>query len=367
MEQRSLDFQRQFGETWLVDVGYYGNNGVHLPGYIDTNGPAPDAWLKCAAPNSCTSGTNTIQFTAANGGAACNGLPCVTSSNGTLLNFLRRYVGYANADDFEEMYTSNYNALQTQIQKKLSGNASVNLAYTWSHGLTTYQADRSTGGIMPQSYAAVGQNYGPTFADRRHVITANFVWDLPWLRSQRGALGHVLGGWEFSGVQTAQTGLPLTPVLSGAGIVDPAGTGCILSVEQCSVRPDFVGNPNWGPHIYNALTTKEWYNSTAYTCYGTTSPCVPYSGQTYIPTSPPGTARGPGFWRTDLGLFKNLKFTERLTGQLRLETFNTFNHTNPIAPGGAGSGSNTMSSTSFDEVLLAREPRLVQIAIKLNF
>ena len=39
---------------------------------------------------------------------------------------------------------------------------------------------------------------------------------------------------------------------------------------------------------------------------------------------------GPGFWRTDLSLFKNMKFTERVTGQLRWETFNTFNHTNPI-------------------------------------
>jgi hypothetical protein len=362
MEQRSLDVQRQFGQTWLVDVGYYGNNGVHLPGYIDTNAPAPDAWQTCAYPNSCKSGPNTIQFTAANGGAACNGLPCVTNSNGTYLNILRPYVGYASATDFEEMYTSNYNALQAQVQKRLSGSGQINVAYTLSHGLTTYQADRSTGGVMPQTYANVAQNYGPTFADRRHVVTGNFVWDLPWLRSQKGPIGHVLGGWEFSGVQTFQTGIPLTPVLSGAGIVDPAGTGCILGVAQCSVRPDFVGNPNWGPH-----TLSQWYYPGAYTCYGTTSPCVPYSGQTYIPTSPPGTARGPGFWRTDLGLFKNLKFSERFTGQIRLETFNTFNHTNPIGPGGAGSGSNTMSSTSFDKVLLAREPRLIQIAMKLNF
>jgi hypothetical protein len=365
MQQWSLDVQRQFARTWLVDVGYYGNAGTHLPGFIDTNAPAPDEWQKCAAPNSCASGPNTIQITGKTsgtgaGGAACNGVPCVTSSNTTLLNILRPYVGYAGAYDFEDIYTSNYNALQTQVQKKLSGSSIINLAYTWSHGLTTYQADRSTGSIMPQTYADIAQNYGPNIADRRHVLTANFVWDLPWFRSQKGAIGHVLGGWEFSGVQTFQTGLPLTPSLSGAGIVDPAGLGC-LGTTPCSLRPDLVGNPNSGPHTYG-----EWYNISAYACYGTGRNCIPYSGQTNIGTSPPGTARGPGFWRTDLGLFKNLKLSERFAAQVRLETFNTFNHTNPIAPGTGGS-SNSMTSTVFDEVLLARDPRLIQIALKLNF
>jgi hypothetical protein len=367
MQQWSLDVQRQLARTWLVDVGYYGNAGTHLPGFIDSNAPVPDEWQKCAAPNSCTSGPNTIQITGKTsgtgaGGAACNGLPCVTSSNTTLLNVLRPYIGYAGADDFEDIYTSNYNALQAQVQKKLSGNSLLNVAYTWSHGLTTYQADRSTGAIMPQSYAAIAQNYGPDIADRRHVLTANFVWDLPWLRSQKGAIGHVLGGWEFSGVQTFQTGLPLTPSLSGAGIVDPAGLGC-LGTTPCSLRPDLVSTPNSGQHIH---TYSEWYNASAYACYGTARNCIPYTGQTNIGTSPPGSARGPGFWRTDLGLFKSIKLNERFTAQVRFETFNTFNHTNPIAPGSGGS-SNSMTSSVFDQVLTARDPRLIQIGMKLDF
>jgi hypothetical protein len=140
-----------------------------------------------------------------------------------------------------------------------------------------------------------------------------------------------------------------------------------LGSSQGSLRPDIVGNPNWGPHTYAPLTTGEWYYTGAYQCYGTAKYCVPYTGQTSVGDSSPGTARGPGFWRTDIGLFKNIKFSERFTGQLRLETFNTFNHVNPIGPGGTGSGSNTFSSGSFDEVLIARDPRLVQIAMKLNF
>jgi hypothetical protein len=217
---------------------------------------------------------------------------------------------------------------------------------------------------MPQSYAYVAQNYGPNIADRRHVLTANFVWDLPWYRSQKGAIGHVLGGWEFSGVQTFQTGLPLTPSLTGAGVVDPAGTGCLGSTP-CAIRPDLVGTPNASaPHTFS-----QWYNTSAYVCYGTTAPCIPYTGQTSIGTSGPGTARGPGFWRTDLGLFKNIKFSERFTGQVRLETFNTFNHTNPLAPGACttGCGSNSMTNSVYDKVQTARDPRLIQLGMKLNF
>jgi len=194
------------------------------------------------------------------------------------------------------------------------------------------------------------------------VLTANFVWDLPWMRSQRGGIGHALGGWEFSGVQTLQTGLPYSPSLTGAGVVDPAGVGC-LGTTPCSLRPDLVSNPNvFGLHNYS-----QWYYANAYACYGSTAPCIPYTGESNLGTSGPGTVRGPGFWRTDLGLFKNVKFTERLTGQVRLETFNTFNHNNPIAPGVTGSGSTSMTNSAFNKVLLARDPRLIQLGMKLNF
>ncbi len=366
-QQWSLDMQRDMGDNWFFDIGYFGNIGIHLPGYVDTNAPVPGAWQQCAYPNSCTSGTNTIQFTSANGGAACNGLPCVTSSNTNRLNFLRPYLGYAGLNDFEDIFTSNYHSLQAQVQKKFSGNSMINLAYTWSHGLTTDQADRSTAAVIPQSYLAIrSNNYGPTIADRRHVFTANFVYDLPWLREQHGLAGHILGGWQVSGVQTFQTGLPINVAVSGAGVVDTAGVGCLGSTP-CQLRPDQVGDPNQGaPHSLG-----EWFNASAYACYGTAHnpllSCSPYTGQTNIGTARPGSARGPGFWRTDLGLFKNIRFSERFTGQLRLETFNTFNHTNPIQPGGPLSGSANITVSTFDLAQYGRDPRLLQVGMKVNF
>jgi hypothetical protein len=264
--------------------------------------------------------------------------------------------------DFEDIYTSNYHSLQAEVQKRFAANTLISLAYTWSHGLTTDQADRSTGAVIPQTYTNIKpNNYGPDIADRRHVVTGSFVWDLPWMSSQQGFIGHLLGGWEVSGVQTFQTGLPLTVSLTGAGVVDPAGIGCLGSTP-CSLRPDQLSDPDSGA----PQTFASWYNPAAFACYGTTKPCVPYTGQSNIGTARPGAARGPGFWRTDLGLFKNIKLNERFSGQLRLETFNTFNHTNPIQPGTGGS-SNSMTSLVFDQVLLARDPRLLQLGMKLNF
>lgn len=171
--------------------------------------------------------------------------------------------------------------------------------------------------------------------------------------------GHILGGWQFSGIQTFQTGLPLTPVLgngictglgSTATCTDPTGSGCLLGASPVGCRPDLIGDPNSGaPHSLDS-----WFNVSALAAPGAT--------QTAVTSEHPRAVCGPGFWRTDLSLFKNLKFTERFTGQLRRETFNTFNHTNPIC-----CTSLNATSPSFNKIGSTRDPRIMQIAMKLNF
>src|SRR6266566_7575171 len=86
---------------------------------------------------------------------------------------------------FIDSSTSNYHSLQAQLQKRSSGNSLVNTSYTWSHGLTTDPADRSTGGAaLPQVTGDFRGNYGSTIADRRHVLTA--IYDFPFYRTQQG-------------------------------------------------------------------------------------------------------------------------------------------------------------------------------------
>ncbi|HEX9120620.1 MAG TPA: adenylyl cyclase [Terriglobales bacterium] len=355
-QQWSLDVQRNFGTSWFLDVGYFGNNGIHLPGLTDFNQPTPFAYRNCKPAAKCFAGPVTIAANGVDFGAS----PIVNSSAATTkLNVLRPFVGYGPAVTFADIYTSNYNSLQVQLNKRFSGNSLFGLAYTWSHGLTTNPADRTTGAsAVPQAFGAFANNYGPTVADRRHVLTANFVWELPWMRSQHGAVGHVLGGWQFSGVQTFQTGLPLTAFISNAGCVSGTGANCVdaigggcFSASPVGCRVNQLGNPNAGaPHSILGA----WFNPGAF--------AVPTSTQTDIPSERPGAIRAPGFWNTDLALFKNIKFTEVFTGQFRLESFNTFNHTTPIC-----CASTSFGSSSFNIIGSTRDPRIVQLAMKLNF
>jgi hypothetical protein len=355
-QQWSLDVQRNFETSWFLDVGYYGNNGIHLPGYTDFNQPTPFAYRNCTPTTKCFAGPVTVPANGVDFGAA----PIVNSSAATTkLNVLRPYVGYGPAVTFADIYTSNYNSLQVQLNKRFSGKSLFGLAYTWSHGLTTNPADRTTGAsAVPQAFGAFANNYGPTVGDRRHVLTANFVWELPWMRNQHGAVGHVLGGWQFSGVQTFQTGLPLTASIGNAGCVAGTGANCVDAIGSAcfgatpvGCRVNQVGDPNSGaPHSILG----NWFNAAAF--------AVPTSTQTDLPSEHPGAIRAPGFWNTDLALFKNIKFTEAFTGQFRLESFNTFNHTNPIC-----CASTAFSSTLFNTINSTRDPRIVQLAMKLNF
>jgi hypothetical protein len=359
-QQWSLDVQRQFAGTWLADVGYYGSNGIHLPGFEDLNQAPVASYLNCttAAPCFAGPGANTAACTVKGGCAVSFTGPINSTATSNKLNVLRPYTGYGPGSFFIDAFTSNYHSLQAQLQKRFSGNSLVNISYTWSHGLTTDPADRSTGGAaLPQVTGDFRGNYGPTVADRRHVLTANFVYDLPFYRSQQGFVGHVVGGWEVSGVQTFQTGLPLTAVLgngtcfgTGAACNDPTGSGCLLGASPLGCRPNQIGDPNANaPHTFTS-----WFNASAF--------AGPPAAQTTETTERPGAIRAPGFWRTDLSLFKNMKFTERLSGQLRFETFNTFNHTNPIC-----CTSTNMISPLFNTVSSTRDPRIMQLGMKLNF
>jgi len=356
-QQWSLDVQRNYGTSWFVDIGYFGNNGIHLPGIVELNQPTPFAYRNCTPTAQCFAGPVHVAGNGVDFGAS----PIVNSTaSATKLNVLRPFVGYGPAVGFADIYTSNYNSLQVQLNKRFSGHSLFGVAYTWSHGMTTDPADRSTGAsALPQAPTAFLNNYGPTIADRRHVLTANFVWELPWMRTQQGAIGHILGGWQFSGVQTFQTGLPLTAQIGNAGCnlgqglncIDAAGTGCFLTASPIGCRVNQLGDPNSNaPHS----TAGPWFNASAF--------AVPTATQTDLPSERPGAIRGPGFWNTDLALFKNIKFTEALAGQFRLESFNTFNHTNPIC-----CSSTSFAVSSFNAISSTRDPRIVQLALKLNF
>jgi hypothetical protein len=312
----SLDMQHQFTPTTVFDIGYYGSVGRHLIGILDVNMPQPGAFLSVGIPGP------------------------VSAGNTQKLNQVRPYKGWDAINQFETVFNSNYNGLQAQLQKQFTSNAQIVLNYTWSHALGTASNDFRS----PQNTYNLRGDYGNIDFDRRHIFNASYVYTVPWHKTQQGFAGHVLGGWEVSGIVYANTGSHLTVTASR----DPAGLG-VRGNSNSSGRPDLVGDPQQGaPH-----TIAEWFNKAAFAL-------VP-AGQVRPGNERRGTVVGPGYVRWDAALFKNNRISERFSLQFRAEAQNALNHTNFNNP------STSFTSSLFSKITTARDPRNIQLALKLLF
>jgi len=137
------------------------------------------------------------------------------------------------------------------------------------------------------------------------------------------------------------SGYPFT-VTSG---VDNARTGA------ANQRADLIGNPNFSGDRPRGQQVVQWLNPLAFAAnalgtYGTLGR---------------NTFEGPGYANVDLGLAKNFRITERLNTTLRFEAFNAFNRVNLNLP------TSTLSSGNFMRITSAYDPRILQIAARINF
>jgi hypothetical protein len=73
---------------------------------------------------------------------------------------------------------------------------------------------------------------------------------------------------------------------------------------------------------------------------------------------------GPGMFNSDLALLRSFQLSDSTALQFRLETFNTFNHTQFFGPNAVNGD---IDSALFGRVVNAAPPRLMQLAVKFNF
>lgn len=355
MQHWSLDFQRQLTGRTLVTVGYFGSKGTNLIGGFEMNLLPPGEAIR-RGPTGCAVGASTTPT------APCQ-LPnqaFFSAAAEAILDQLRPFRGYRSITMIQPRYNSNYNSLQISGQHRFTGASQVNLAYTWAKNLTDAQNDRST---SPQNIYDMESEKGRAFLDRRHILTINYIYELPFFRSQRGFLGKLLGGWQASGIATYQTGLPFTPTVSA---FDPAGLG-LIPPPLTVARPNVTCNPNQGA----PRTPQQWFNTSCFqvTPINNNSPIANVVGN-----GGRGIIDGPPTKRVDLTVAKNLRFSERYRLQIRAEAFNVFNFTNPrglstlvwsqttqpVAQGGSG-------SSTFGQVISYRDPRVMQFGAKFYF
>jgi len=333
-QQYSLDLQQELAPSLLIDLGYYGAHDTHLIGYADINALPPGA------------------------AAAAGILPAggfATSAQTKVANRIRPYLGYGGMYAVEPIFNSNYNSLQLSVKKRFRGKSEVTGNYTWQRNLSNGPiGDRSS---APQNYYNIKAEYGRAAYDRNNFASIDFVWDLPWYHDQRGLIGHVVGGWEISGVVALDTGLPTTVTGSQGGTVfgtsttftDVAGLA-ISGASPASLRPDQVANPMQGTGLKSKT---QWFNTAA---FAEPSAAIGLPGN-----EKRGAVTLPGFNREDLGLFRNFRLYRETVFQLRGEAYNVLNHTNFNAV------NTTVTSTTFGTVTGARENRYLQIAAKLSF
>jgi hypothetical protein len=342
MQQWSFQIQHLLGDKTMIDVGYFGSKGTHLIGAYELEEiPAGRAINTLCATGASTTPTTPCQVA---------GTAFTSSASEAILDQIRPLRGYRSITMITPQFNSNYNSLQALFGHRFTGASQVNVAYTWAKNLTDNQTDRST---APQDSYNIHGDYGRASLDRRHILTANYIYDIPFLAKRHDAVGRAFGGWEISGLVTFQSGLPFTPATSSW---DPAGLG-LIPAAIAGARPNSLCDPNANaPHQF-----LQWFNTA---CYQTT-PTV-NAGIVNVPgNGARGAITGPPTKRFDFSLFKNIpigSFEGSKSLQLRMEVFNVFNHTNFRAISSAN-----VTSATYGQISTVRDPRTIQIGAKLTF
>ena len=354
IQEFNLTTQWEFAKDWLLDVGYVGTLAHHLLGTLDYGDQ----------------------------GGFGAGLGLALTPLGVPINSDIAY---------ENRYNSAYHGLQVGAEKRLSHNYLFRVAYTFSHDIDNNAGvfnalgeGRGTNGGPVDPFNLAGER-GNSSLDRRHSFTADLVWNLPigtgqWIaKDANPVLNKFIGGWQFNLIWSGGSGIPFT----------------------------VIGNSTWGGRVVDTCanaragaTNGQYLNPSCFAPLGNfaiTANC-PVSGTTIVgATAPAGFVRsldgrvdclgnigspiifgnegrniftGPGFFRTDLSLFKNTNIGERVKVQFGVEFFNTFNQVFNVVPNNNisnGGSCASLSQNAFGCFDNAFPPRNIQYRMKILF
>jgi hypothetical protein len=338
----NLNVQYQVSKSTIVTLGYVGNVARHLEGAYNLNpaGQAPGV-NPAAVAMGCTSDFFLGNCT---GGATFQYNPLVYGQ-----------IGIQTTD-----YSSNYNSLQASVNRHFSNGLQFQVAYTWSRyfDYTSNLENSAFNGPGVNNFDVAG-NYGPSANDAPQRLVMSYTYTLPFYK-----LGHhwrrLTDDWNLSGITTFQSGFPVQ-------VAELAYNDLQWSYPDAYYAPpdhaELTGIPigvNHNPrNNTNASTGLQnyWINPAAFT--------FPANGTIGNSNRNPFYGPGLNFW--DMALEKSIHFTESKYLQLRLETFDTFNHANFAAPDANVGDPNFGRVLGVAQITTNGDGRVVQLGGKIYF
>lgn len=322
--QWSFNLQQQLAANSLLSVAYVGNENYHQADVRNINTPPIGGYYQTAvATGALSSGANNQPYNI--------------------------YPGYSNIALVEDATNSHYESLQVGLQVRNLRGLTVNLGYTWSHVIDYMSQDLGgniNGNTMDNQTVITdpfnrAYDYGSSDMNRSQILTLAYIYELPFFRqNQNGFVKNVIGGWELSGIITAETGFPITVYMANGNSVG-------LGTNQTANRPNVVGAMNYPETFYS------WFSASALG--------VPANG--VFGDLGRGAINGPGRQNWDMTLIKRfgLGFREGANLEFRADAFNVFNHTQYSAVGA------TFGQSTLGEVTSVYDPRVLQLGLTFSF
>lgn len=248
---------------------------------------------------------------------------------------------------------SAYNSFQASLEKRFSRGVQLQAAYTFSKSLDWASSFEET--VNPFNYKA-SRALSLFNSAQRFVI--NYVWDLP-VPKYSGFKGKVLDNWQISGITQFQSGFPIR-------LSTPDDAELISSIFFLGTgAPQLLGNlqrenPKTPVTLPSGQIVHFYLDANPSAGPGTKGQFSDPTPGTFS-TTPRSICCGPGLNNTDLTVSKRISINEARYFQFRADIFNIANKTQFVNPDG------NFSDSTFGEVLQARDPRLLQFALKFYF
>ena len=359
-QQWHTSLQYELPSNTVLEVSYAGSRGLKLFAFYNGNQAIPATDPRFLTD--CTTGGNTLSNCPTAFRRPANG--CDFSVSPPDCSSPAAGVFDTSISAFRSNAFSNYHSLQMRLEKRVTHGLQFQLSYTYSHALDDASSaslgSTNNGDFRDQRFPQL--EYGNADFDIRHRFVASYIYDLPFghgKQSGGGASGfanQVIGNWQVAGIVTASTGNHFTVSDTTPSLqyetVDCGGTVAF----NCTI-PDVVANPNGHPCVAGTL-----FN----TCAFATNTVIGTFGNERR-----NQVQGPGLQNWDISLFKHFPIREQLRVEFRAEFFNVWNHVNPLFNHfGAISEEPVaveLGTPQFGQAVSARDPRLIQFALKLLF